>query len=614
MQKNHLVLIFPVKGTNIKRSFSGKASIQWLYLGKNFFKRRNIEQELGDGFRRIDITRLGDEVARDIREEHVQWIDGLNRCYGDNMEWWFGCISSRNPSYSNLFQYCCYLEILERLWKENKRPELIVIESAGLGRAIEKWASRKDIELKMVHCNRLKFLQTNLLFFLRWANFFAVMVLRLVAAYVTRIYNLNKQGNDSSVIIGTFIHGDSISYNGTFKDRYFPYLHEYMSEKNKKVMVHPVLAGFHYNYFSIYRRMRISNTQFILQEDFLCFSDYLSALIYPLKVLRQDIRAVQFHDFDLYDILKEEKKEATFTQGMEAVLIYHLFLRLGKKGLRAKLIIDWYENQVINRALIAGGRRAFTEARIIGAQMFIHSNNFISLIPSQSEAEAKLVPHLLLRTSKYQCKVAQAFTTSIPCKPAAALRYSHVFNDKDDDSNQKFGKILVLLSFSIEEGVELLDTLKEVLGQIKHDMPILIKGHPDYGHEELIQAFGENNWPNRFEIYEGSLPDALKHAALVIASNSGSMVEAAAKGIPVIFLGRQTVLNQNILSSLKLENMDIMTECFSELELVEAIEKYQNLTQAEKIRYKEIGKRVRDLFFEPVNEESLLPFLDIEKE
>lgn len=618
MQENHIVLAFAYKNAiRIKKKVAQKESVPWLYLGQDFFKRCAIEKELGNQFKRINISRLHDVVARESRLEYIYWIDNLNRLYGTNLEWWFGSISSRNVYSSNIFQYCCYLEILERLWKDSdERPELVVIESIGLAKAIQKWAAEKNIVVDIIHYNQAKLKSSinQLSYFLQWTNFIVVLFSRWMAAFITRKkYKRKELKIAPSIIVDTFLHDYCLSDEGVFKDRYFPYLHEYLFKKEYQALVHPVLVGFHYNYFLIYKKMRRSGTYFILKEDFLHFSDYLSALIYPIKALRQKIEAVPFRNFNLYDILKEEQRGQSVTSGMEAILIYRLFLRLGQSELRPKQIINWYENQLIDKALIAGSRKAFPQVKIIGAQMFIHSPNIISLFPCQSEVEAGMSPHLLLETSQYQCQVAQSFTNTIPCQPAAALRYAHLFKDEDVSDyklEEKPPKILVLLPFSISEAVELLETLRDVLEQIQNDIHILIKGHPDYTSKELVQAFWGHDWPNRFEIFHGSLPEALKLASVVISSNSSSMVEAAAKGIPVIYLGRQTVINHNILSNL---NMDIVTECFSTIELVKAIKKYIDLSPSEKIRYKEMGKKLRNLFFEPVNEETLSHFLDIEE-
>lgn len=613
MQKDHLVLAFSCKNvSSIKNQFDGSELVSWVYFGQDFFKRRHIEQELGDHYKRIDTAHLLDDIANDIRLPHVRWVDDLNRRYGNNIEWWFGTISSRNPYNSNLFLYSCYLEILKRLWAStDKRPVLVVLESRGLLQAIKKWALKKNINTNVTLSTRPKYrLSVSSLFFLRWGNFVIVSIIRWIAAYFTRIKYNSKNFKSPSIILDTFVHDYCLSDNGTFKDRYFPFLHEYLLKNGKTVAIHPVLFGFGYNYFSIYRRMKISETQFILQEDFLHISDYLNAFIYPIKVLRQKIEAPLFRGFDISDILKEEKIENPLAPALEAILIYRLFLRLGQSGLHPELVIDWYENQVIDKALISGARKAFHNVRIIGAQMFIHSPNFISLFPSQSEADAKFVPHLLLETSKHQCQRVKSFTSVIPCRSAAALRYSHVFAQTENQT-QEAKSILVLLPFTLNESIELLETFKETLELIKDDVRILIKGHPDYTNNELILAFGENIWPDRFESFQGSLPEALNVAQMVISSNSSSMVEAATKGIPIIFLGRQTAMNYNLLSNVKL---DIMTECFSASELMGAIEKYLNLSIPERTRYKEMGNKIRDLFFEPVNEDTLKPFLDIEKD
>lgn len=617
MSKYHLVLTFPAKNiSKLRRLFPGSDSISWLYLGKDFFARRDIERKWGSRFKRIDIAKLHDDVANDIRHEHVRWIDSLNRSYGRHLEWWFGSISSRNIYSSDLFQYCCYLEILERLWvNQNSTPNLIIVESLGLSKAIQKWASEKSIKVKTFYVYwylaKQMSLSHYLFSFLKWSKFAIILLLRWVAAYISRRkYKTKDLKITLPIIVDTYIHDYSLSNGGIFEDRYFPYLHEYLLEKRIHVIVHPVLYGFRFNYLSIYQRMRQSSTHFIIQEDFLHFSDYFVSLIYPLRALWQRIEAVPFRNFDLSDILEEEKKQQSLPLEIQAVLTYRLFLRLGRAGFKPKHVIIWYENQAINKALIAGSRRVFPQAKIIGAQLFLCSQNFLSLYPSQSEVEAKMTPDILLETSQYRCQVAKLFTKDISCSPAAALRYSHVFNNEIINSclEEEKKSILVLLPFDIAEAVEMLEVLKEGLNQIKDTVTIQIKGHPDYDIKDLVKAFGDCDWPCRFQVFRGNMQEALNQVSITISSNSGSMVEAVARGKPVIFLGRQTVLNQNILSNL---DLDIMTECFSTIELIMAINKYLAVSPAKIKEYRDIGEKVRELFFTPVTEKTMLPFLNI---
>lgn len=615
LRKSVLIIMFPGKDTKkIKHIFHEANTVNWLYLGQDIFKKRNIINSLEDKFKLIDVALLLDRISKDIKHEYVRWIDNLNRNFGENIDWWFGAISSREVTKSNLYQYCCYLELLEKLWDTTeKKPALIVLESKGLTNAILKWAEKKNVSTRIVNYSPLKYMVVKRFVrpFCSWCKFAVRLFVRWFSALTSRRSIETKIIEKTpSLIIDTFLHDYCLSNNGEFKDRYFPHLHEFLSKKNIHVLVHPILYRIPYNKFiSIYKRMRKSNTIFIIQEDFLFLSDYISALTYPFRLWRLKIKADPFRDNDLSDILKEEKIQKSVPSGMEACLIYRLFIRLGESGLKPLQIINWYENQVIDKALIAGARRAFTNVTIIGAQMFIHPPNYLNLFPCQSEVEAGMVPDLLLETSQYQCKVAQSFTRNIHCKSAAALRYKHVFDEnklKCNSGVEKGSKYLVLLPHDIDESIELLEILKEGLDQITDDAMFLLKAHPDYDPKDLLNAFGKAEWPPRFNIYDGNLQDALNQASIVISSNSSSMVEAAVQGIPVIFIGRQTVLNNNLLSDIKLS---IITECFYTTELIEAINKYSNLSEAEINKYKEMGRKIRNIFFTPINEETMSPYL-----
>ena len=614
MKSSHLVLTFPCRNiSKIKAKFPSGESVPWLYFGNDFFKRRHTAQQLGHHFENINIAKIHNKVAGKIKLEHVRWIDTLNKRHGDNLLWWFGAVSSRNIYCSSLFQACCYLEILRELWNDQRsRPKLVVVESLSLARAILKWTVENDITVDIVYSVKPKlksFLQP-VLSFLKWVKFLVILFLQWWAAYFTR--KINKSGNTNlscSMLICTTIHNESLSDDGAFTDRYFPYLHEYLHEKQIKTAIFPLFFGFGYSYFSIYKRMRLSSTKFIIKEDFLRFTDYLSTLVCPLKLLWQKIELIPFRGFDLSDIVRGEQMSVSTFLVLEPMLNYRLILRLKQAGLQPASILTWYENRAIDRAFIAGGRRAFPQAKITGAQIYLHSPNFLSLYPCESEVQAAIVPDFLLETSEYQCNVARCFSESLSCRPAAALRYAHIFNSEDkSDCNpkQESKSILIVLPFNVTKSVELLEVLKTVLNQICNDVRILVKGHPDYSSKTLFRAFGVHNWPKRFEVFSGSLSDALKQASVVISSTSSSMVEAVIKGIPAIFLGGQTLFDQNILSN---QDVDMVTECFSTGELINAIDKYLDLSAQKLSQYKEIGQTLREVYFTPTNEETMHPFI-----
>lgn len=613
MVKNQLLIASSSGGlSKVRDLFDEGADVSWLYLGKDALKRRSIGLELGAGFKAVDIARVHGEAVNEIRAEHVEWIDGLNASYGDKLEWWFGAVSSRNIYSSNLFQYCAYLEVLERLWKEDKVPALIFTQSRGLSKAVLKWALGKGIEVA-VSDNRPSATKglLSLVKSLRYPiKYLPVLLFRKVSAFATRIIcGKEDLTADEHVIVDTFLHDSSISKEGLFKDRYFPHLHEYLAKSGEKVLVHPVIHGYLHNYFSLFRRMRLSDTKFIIAEDYMCISDYIYTLTFIFKLLRMKIETPSFRGFDVSDLLEEDHREQSFFPVMEAAFIYRLFLRLGKAGLRINYVIEWYENQVIDKALVAGVRRALPETKLIGAQIFIHAPNFLNFFPCSSEVKAGMSPDLLLETSERQCDVAQSFTRSIPCKPAAALRYSHLYSETpvtDEASGAEEKIVMALLPFNLTEAVELLEVLSETSAKVAQGVSFSIKCHPDYSGRDLIKAFGESRWPAGFEIFNGDLGGGLESASIVVSSNSSSMVEAAAKGVPVIFIGRQSALNQNLLAGL---DIDGLSECFDAKELAREIDRYLALTPSMLREMRSEGKELRDILFKPVSEHTMKTFL-----
>jgi hypothetical protein len=263
---------------------------------------------------------------------------------------------------------------------------------------------------------------------------------------------------------------------------------------------------------------------------------------------------------------------------------------------------------VIDKALIAGVREAYHGIRIIGAQIFIHSPNFLSLYPSQSEFDAGLTPDLMLQTGERPCKAALKYAPAIPCRAAAALRYAHLYTEQCSTQRMSTQKasIVVLLPFLIEEAFEILDILLDAIKEDSNGTEFLIKCHPDYNSSDIIDVFGRDQWPKEFRIWEGSLSAAFEKAALVIASNSGSMVEAVVLGIPVIFIKRHSNLNMNPLAEI---SSDGFVSCNNGSQIVRAIIRYRSLSQEERDALIQNGLLLRDQYFTDIADISLRAFV-----
>ena len=232
---------------------------------------------------------------------------------------------------------------------------------------------------------------------------------------------------------------------------------------------------------------------------------------------------------------------------------------------------------------------------------------FMCSDPGQDLIEKEIKNQNLTHVVVASCSPRMHEKTFRACRPAAALRYAYIFRERQKVMAARRGStVLVLLPHDIPESAELLEILLMGLNRLQKDARVLIKCHPNYTPQELKRAVGEQQWPERFEIYHGILADAIRGASVVISSTSGTIVEAAALGIPVIFVGRQTALNNNVLEDIETE---LIMECFTEKELMAAINKCFNLTIQEIEQYKALGERIIKWFFLPVTDDTMRPFL-----
>jgi hypothetical protein len=596
----------------IQKSYINENEILWLYLGTDTLKRRKLDSSLGSKFKRIPISRLLVETTNKIRHEYIAWCDELNRQNGSTIEWWFSSVASRNIYSTNAYLFTCYLAILDTLFFSlHTYPNFIVVESSYLAKSIMKWSLEKKIPIILNNPIQVSFAQFyNLsLFIALWLKSALIIISRLYASIATKKQKSSNLPTSCNFLIDTFIFKDTFNDNGEFKDRNFHLLYDYLISKEQSFVIHPVLDGFEYSYFSVYRKMRESKQTFIIPEDYLCFKDYISALLFPWWWLNWNIKASKFRGFEMSDIIEGDRLSRSIGMSIQAVLIYRLFVRL-KHRIKIESAIDWYENQVIDKALIAGVRNAFPEAYIIGAQIFIHSTNDLNPFPIQSEYEAGVTPNKILGTSEYQCKMISMFSDSVICEPVAALRYNHLYNDDKNIStsnNWEKGKIiLVLLPLNLCDSLNIIELLHSVLDNILSDYEIKVKTHPLCCFETIINYYGRMEWNEMLKPEFRNLHDALLDASIVISSNSSSMVEAAAKGIPVIIIGHQTSLTHNMFQC---DESSIIKECYSSEELLISIRDMMLLYSNDREERSLRGTMLRDKNFTPVNEKTLEPFI-----
>jgi hypothetical protein len=604
------VLILPLShyAYAVKKFNKCDVAVNWFYLGKDFSSVCSLESELPMHFKRMQIGKFHNMVADRIRKKFVDWLDQLNDLWGTNKEWWFESVSSRNVYDSDLFQNCCYVEIIKELFSRDPSgmPCIIFVDSAGLAGVLTAWLVQKKI--KVLFCRRFFagiFIKRSLLTIHDYCFFVVRLLTRIASALLTKPYRKHKKNSSDSpqILIDTFIRSDSFWEDGSFHDSYYPGLYQFLRAKGYNILIHPVLEIYKLNLYPIYKQMSKSSYNFIIPEDHLRLIDYLDIIFYPFRFFKRAIKAMPFLEVDITPLINEERMFPAFSGPMYAVLIYRFFIRFKRMNPALKIIINWYENQAIDRAFILGAREAFPKAKLIGVQMFMHSLNHLNIFPTKTEIKYNLVPDLVLCNSQLQCELTKVFTDKFRCVPCAALRYNHVF-EKFSDPGPEAMKIVVLVMLPLipDEAFELLSVVKEASRMFVQNITIRIKKH----HLFDIKSFSLKFKDLPGQLCDKGLKEELRQAFVVVGTYSSALVEALAYARPVIFMSRQNCFSHNPLVNMPDK---IARVCYSSSELAEAINYYYSLPLLERSCFSSEASRIRDLYFTPVSEETLEPFL-----
>jgi len=407
-------------------------------------------------------------------------------------------------------------------------------------------------------------------------------------------------------LIDTFIMPGYIE-----KDRYYPGVLDVLSaDERQHVWFVPHLYGFHpWQYMSVVKRLRKSEINFILKDDFLKFGDYWCLWRHLFRVRRLRIRASSFCGVDISSLVREELTGFRGVSSSHAPLLNYRFVkRLREAGVRLRLVIDWFENQSIDKGWNAGFRRVFPEVETIGYQGFIVSPHYLCMYPTKEERDNRVIPHKVAVIGRGLVQSARRFCSDLNVCVAPAIRFQHVWEKRKYLPAEDVYTILVALPMMMSDAIHMLKLLARTADEGIDGVRFWIKPHPAASQSRIQTAFSRG-WPKRFEFTDGDFGDCVEKSNLLISSASSACMETLAKGIPVIVVGNSSGLTHNPMP--ETVTSDIWRLCYSSKEVERAIQFYRSCGPEKTNEYTEVGRRIRQEYFEPVTDEGIRKFLGI---
>lgn len=407
------------------------------------------------------------------------------------------------------------------------------------------------------------------------------------------------------VLIDAPLLSEDIAKSSAFRDRYFPGLEDVLRKRGKKYVYLPLFcSSFHnkrpFELLKVLRILKRDKVPLITEYQILTPVDILRILFfivtYPFHVISfaNKIRGESDEERALKYELMDTLDHVTFYN-------YSRFLlgrRIAGMPYESIKVISWYENQPVNKNFYRGLRDGAGKARIriYGAQLFLYSKNLLSIIPDENERDNGVLPDRILANGPYYLPER----TGLDYIVGPSFRYAGLFGD--DVKRPDRGNILVLLPYFIDDARNI---LRALFGAKVASQKIFIKAHPATPLERCRHLV-----PANAVIVNGDTVELLKTAKILVGAASGTMIEAASLGIPVISIRDDKTMEFN--NPLPEYGRGIIWEYASDAEsLSRQISRFEETLAARPGEIKDIAEEYKKIFFCNPTEENIVKALEL---
>jgi hypothetical protein len=374
-----------------------------------------------------------------------------------------------------------------------------------------------------------------------------------------------------------------------FWDSFFPGLADALSRRKKEYAYALRFFGTRnpFKLFQVFRVLKKNGDQVLTEFQLLQFADYLEAVkfifLYPFSVWRLTK--------NLGNSYEDQVLRHSLWQTFDCVAFdKHIRYLFGKRLSSIKMdkikCLSWYENQAFEKNFYRGLRSNSKKPVIVGAQLFVRPHELLNIVPDDDEAPFDLIPDkILVNGPGYQFESEH---TQVNIGPS--LRYAHLFNTEIHPSEGT--NILVLLPLWDDA----VSNILRILCEVDWSMPVEIKFHPSTNRKIL-----KTNLPKNSLVTDKNLPELLMKARIVIGGGSGSQVEAAALGIPVIDIQEPNRFSYSCMPEI---GRGILWDRAADAEGVKGfVNRFQEALRLTPNQLKKEGARLKSVYFsEPTDE------------
>lgn len=436
----------------------------------------------------------------------------------------------------------------------------------------------------------LLFIKSSLKFYLKHVYLFFSY---LISFFIYKLFYKKKSDIKDTIFIDIFFIVNNILKNKAFNENYFRGLYEVLDEYGVKYTFLPRLYGSSTNPFKLIKFFKIINQDkrnFLFEFELLSLKDLVDIfsmiILYPFKTLRLQQKENTTTD----KLFNRELIRDIRNQQFEAFSRYIYGKNIAKLD-KVNKIYSWSEFQVVERSFNYGVRVNNHNIKLYGCQFYLNYETYFNTFVYDIDFLNQSSFHTVLVNGKWYILDREY----IDYRVGISLRYKDIFNYNISFTGNK----TLLLGSYIEK-----DT-KYMLDMVSSFANVLFKNHPAVN----VNRLGELS--KNIEVVEDSIYELFKDTAVVIATASGTAVEAVACGISVIIIASKDNLTANPL--VERGKGKIWDIAFSK----DDVEKlYNKLVKYRKENIEElhdIALWYRDNFFVEPTEENIIKAFELEK-
>lgn len=492
-----------------------------------------------------------DSIDQELRHPFVKFIDSISETQINNINWWCSELAARHTLDGSLYEDCLRLIQIKNQVTENNNFHITLNDKALYKTLLKNLEPHYHIQ---VHYKKklISSFKRIALHWLRYGNLIYQISKRFLAAKF--IPNSKFSPTQPLTLIDMFIFDHSFDAQNHYKDRYYGRLKEFLTPEEKEIFFYmPTFQTSSNQTISAIKKCRQSPDNFLLSEDFLKFPDLFYIWTYPFRAWKFfPKKNYKLLDLDISQLIKKHWWQGlTYGSTYEGLLKYRFVKRLKEKNIPVRLVIDWFENQNIDKGQNAGFRKFYPEVPIIGYQGYIGSNQYSNRYVSPTEFKAEITPTFIAVCGPEWKAEYQTFCSEINIINSPAFRFNFLYQysrQYKKELNKKL-QVLILLNLELEDTKVLLQMISQLLHiPISNLLEFSIRPHPAMRTIEKILK--DHELINRESIKidrHSSFLDSLLSADICIGSSSSTLMESVCLGTSVIILSNPKKLTTSVI-------------------------------------------------------------------